>query len=191
MTQRTPSEEFTVYRMFHKILAWAHRLISLLPESNTGMPCLILKSFEENEDIVARRSWQMASFFNRQFTRALRSYVQTIFRMEQCKHLVVYWHDKGYHADKMHQKPLARIKGIVPAYSTITNWIRVLDWNEHILRRAPGSGRWPVEEIDVLITLALEEKLFHSVGSLATAIKSPPATVLWHLRAADYVLRHL
>jgi hypothetical protein len=68
-------------------------------------------------------------------------YVKTIFRMEQCKHLAVYWHDNGYPTDKMNQKLLARTKGTAPAYSTITNWIRALERGEDILRRAPGSGR--------------------------------------------------
>jgi hypothetical protein len=111
--------------------------------------------------------------------------------MEQCKHLVVDWYDKGYPADMMHQKLLARTKEAASAYSTITNWIRALERGDDILRRAPGSGRRPVEEIGVLIALALEEEPFHSVRSLATAIKSPPATVWRHLRAAGYVLRHL
>jgi hypothetical protein len=71
------------------------------------------------------------------------------------------------------------------------NWIRALERGEDILRRAPGSGRRPVEEIDVLIALALGEEPFHSVRSLATAIKPPPATVWWNLHAAGYVLRHL
>jgi hypothetical protein len=62
---------------------------------------------------------------------------------------------------------------------------------EDILGLALGSGRRPVEEIDVVIALALEEEPFHSVRSLATVIKSPPARVWRHLRAAGYVLRHL
>jgi hypothetical protein len=138
------------------------------------------KNFQENQDIVARRSWQL--------TRTLRSF---FFRMEHCKHLVVYWHNKGYLADKMSQKLLARPNGIASAYLTITNWMRALERGENILRHASGSGRQSDEEIDVLIALALDEESFHSVRSLATAIKSPPATVRQHLHAAGYVLRHL
>jgi hypothetical protein len=49
--------------VFHRILAWAHCLINLLRESNARMPRLTGKNLERNENIFARRSWQMASFF--------------------------------------------------------------------------------------------------------------------------------
>jgi histone-lysine N-methyltransferase SETMAR len=111
--------------------------------------------------------------------------------MEHCKHLVIYWYRKGYTADKMHQKLMARAQGIVPGYSTVTNWVRALGRGEDILVRASGSGRLADGELQIRIALALDEEPFHSVRSLAAALKSSPATVWRHLHMAGYVLRHL
>jgi histone-lysine N-methyltransferase SETMAR len=111
--------------------------------------------------------------------------------MEDPKSLVIYWHEKGYPAQKMHEKLLARMSPRAPAYSTITNWIRALGRGEDIRERASGGGRVPDERIPTLIAEALTEAPFHSVRSLASTIKIPKTTIWRHLHQAGYVVRNL
>jgi histone-lysine N-methyltransferase SETMAR len=103
----------------------------------------------------------------------------------------VYRYEKGESAMKMHQKLLARNQATCPAYSTVTNWIRSLERGDDIFERASGSGRRPNEELIGLIFAVLEQEPFHSVRSLATAVKSPPTTVWRSLHSSGFVLRNL
>jgi hypothetical protein len=91
----------------------------------------------------------------------LRLTVQVIFRTEHVKRLVVYWPGKGYPANKMHQKPLVHGGGVSPAYSTLKNWIRILDRKEDIFSRASWSGCLADEDTDGLLVDVLEESPFH------------------------------
>jgi hypothetical protein len=97
--------------------------------------------------------------------------------MEDTKVLVMDWHEKGHGALKMDQKLSAHPGRAYPAYSTISDRIRRLHMGEDITRRASGGGRLLDEQIKILILAALEEALFHSVRSLASAIKYPRTTV--------------
>jgi histone-lysine N-methyltransferase SETMAR len=111
--------------------------------------------------------------------------------MEDAKALVIYWHGKGYPATKMYVKLLARGDDACPAYSTITKWIRALIRGEDIRGHASGGGRLADDRVDALIAAALEESPFHSVRSLASAIKIPPTTVWRHLHSSGFVVRNL
>jgi histone-lysine N-methyltransferase SETMAR len=111
--------------------------------------------------------------------------------MEDAKALVIYWHEKQYAATRMYGKLLARGRDTCPAYSTITSWIRSLRRGEDIYEHASGGGRLPDDRVDDLIADALEESPFHTVRSMASAIKIPPTTVWRHLHSRGYVVRHL
>jgi hypothetical protein len=129
----------------------------------------------------------MVSFFNRQLTRPLRPFFEW--------NTVNIWSS----TDTTKDTALGRC--------TRNYWPEPRESPQPLQQSRIGSGRSSgariscdahreayerrVEEIDVLIALTLEEEPFHSVRSLATAIKSPPATVWRHLRAAGYVLRYL
>jgi hypothetical protein len=63
----------------------------------------------------------------------------------------------------MYQKLLVPGRGVSPAYSTLTNWIRAFDREEDIFSRSSVSGRRPDVEIDVLIADELDESAFPSV----------------------------
>jgi hypothetical protein len=107
------------------------------------------------------------------------------------KNFVVYWHDKGYSAKIMHQKLQARPVLTCPAYSSITNWIRAIDRREDIAMRQSGSSRLPDDRIDDAITEELEISPFHSVRSLASAIKRPRVRVWCHLHSMSFVIKYL
>ena len=121
----------------------------------------------------------------------LRVIVTQHFLMEDAKALVIYWHEKQYPATKMYAKLLARGRDRCPAYSTITSWIRNLVRGENIYEHASGGGRLPDDRVDGMVANALEESPFHTVRSLASAIKIPPTTVWRHLHSRGYVVRHL
>jgi hypothetical protein len=90
--------------------------------------------------------------------------------MENTKALVMCWHEKHYPATKIYTKLLARPRSM-PAYSTVTNWIRALTRGEDIHGHASGGGHLPDDRVDTLVINALEESPFHSVRSLASIIK--------------------
>jgi hypothetical protein len=111
--------------------------------------------------------------------------------MEDPKSLVIYWHEKGYPAQKMHGKLLARMDQRGPAYSTVTNWIRALDRGEDIRNYASRGGRVPDERIQTLVAEALTEAPFHSGRSFASTLKIPKTTGWRHLHHAGYVVCNL
>jgi hypothetical protein len=93
--------------------------------------------------------------------------------MEDAKALVIYWQEKYCSATKVDIKLLARAGEACPAYSTITNCIRALTRGEDIGGHASGGGHLLDDRVDTLVTNTLEESPFHSVRSLASAIKIP------------------
>jgi hypothetical protein len=112
-------------------------------------------------------------------------------KMDVAKVLVVYWHDKGYSAKTMHQKLQTRPVLTYPAYSSIANWIRALDRGEDISVRFSGSSRLVDDRIHEAIAQELDISPFHSVRSLASAIKRPPPTVWCHLHSMGFGIKHL
>jgi hypothetical protein len=104
---------------------------------------------------------------------------------------VIDWHEKGHGALKIYQKLSTRPGGSYPTYSTITDCIKRLQRSEDITRRASDSGRLLDEQIHILIAAALEEAPFHSVPSLASAIKYLRTTVWRYLHAVSCTERHL
>jgi hypothetical protein len=108
--------------------------------------------------------------------------------MKDAKVLVIYQHKKHHSAAKMYTKLLARAGDACPAYSTIANWIRSLTRGEDIHGHASGGRYLPDDRVETLVVNALEESPFHSVCSLAGAIKIPPTTVWQHLHARAYVV---
>jgi hypothetical protein len=111
--------------------------------------------------------------------------------MDFAKVLVIYWHDKRYSAQTMHQKLQAHSLVTCSAYSSVTNWIRALDSGEDISVRASGSGHLPDDRINEAIAQELDISPFHLVRSLASAIKKPPPTVWCHLHSMGFVIKHL
>jgi hypothetical protein len=91
--------------------------------------------------------------------------------MEDAKSLVTYCHEKGHGALNVYQKLSARQDRAYWAYSTITDSIRRLPRGEDIATHASGSGRLLDAYINILLAAAIEEAPFHSVRSLASAIK--------------------
>jgi hypothetical protein len=121
----------------------------------------------------------------------LKMTVEEHFLMEDTKALVIYWHEKQYPATKMYAKLLARGRDGCPVYSTVTSWIRSLARAEDIYEHASGGGRFPDDRVDCLVANALEESPFHTVRSLASAIKISPTTIWRHLHSRGYVVWHL
>jgi hypothetical protein len=117
--------------------------------------------------------------------------VEEHFLMEDAKTLVIYWHEKQYPATKMYAKLLASSRDACPAYSTITIWIRSLVRSENIYEHTSGGGHLPDDRVDCLVANALEESPFHTVHSLASAIKISPKTVWRNLHSRGYVVQHL
>jgi hypothetical protein len=111
--------------------------------------------------------------------------------MDVAKVLVVNWHDKGYSAQTMYQKLQAQHAPICPAYSAITNWVRVLDRREDISMRASRSGRLPDNTIYLAIIKKLDSSPFQSVRLLASAIERSPKTIWTHSHCMGFVIRHL
>jgi hypothetical protein len=56
--------------------------------------------------------------------------------MEAAKGLVIYWHENGHDATRIYQKFLTRMDHTLPAYSTITDWLRKSGRGDDITRRA-------------------------------------------------------
>jgi hypothetical protein len=112
-------------------------------------------------------------------------------KIDVAKILIIYWHDKKYSAKTMYQKLQARSVLTFPACSSITDWIRAFDQGEDISMRASGSGRSPDDRIDDDIAEELEISPFHSVHSLASAIKHLRETVRCHLHSMYFVVKHL
>jgi hypothetical protein len=111
--------------------------------------------------------------------------------MEDARALVIYWHDKHYFATKMDAKLLAGAGEACLAYSMIRNGIRALTRGEDIHRHASTGGCLPDDRVDTLLINALEKSPVHSVRSLVSTIKIPPATVLRHLQATGNVVQNL
>jgi hypothetical protein len=111
--------------------------------------------------------------------------------MEEVKTLGIYWHEKHYFVTKMSTKLLARAGEACATYSTITNRIRARIRGEDIHGHASGGGRLPDDKVNALVINAFEESPFHSMRSLASAIKMPPTTVWGHLHARGHVARNL
>jgi hypothetical protein len=72
--------------------------------------------------------------------------------MEAAKVLVIYWHEKGHNATRVHQKVSMHLGHTLPADSMITDWLRKLERPNGITRRASGSGRLLDDRIGALIT---------------------------------------
>jgi hypothetical protein len=66
---------------------------------------------------------------------------------------------------------------MLPADSTIADWLRKLEQGDDINQCASGDGRSPDDHINALITSDLEEYPFHSVRTARSAIKHPRTTV--------------
>jgi hypothetical protein len=76
--------------------------------------------------------------------------------MQHPRSLMIYWHGKGYTAKKMHEKLSVRLDSTVPAYSTVTGWVRALNRKEDIQVRHTVAGMPANEWLDVLIFSQLE-----------------------------------
>jgi hypothetical protein len=97
--------------------------------------------------------------------------------MGAAKILMVYWHEKGYSAQAMHQQLLEWVSPLYPADSTFTNWIKAIERDGDISTRASGRGGVPDDIIDLAIAGVLKIAPFHSVRSSASIIKRPRTTV--------------
>jgi hypothetical protein len=111
--------------------------------------------------------------------------------MDLAKVFFIYWHDKGYYAQIIYQKLQTRPLVTCATYFSITNWIRALDRGEDISVRAFGSVRLPDDRIDEAIAQELDISPFHSMRSLASAIKRPPPIVWCHLHSMGFGIKHL
>jgi hypothetical protein len=96
------------------------------------------------------------------YREKLKTTLRMILRIEDAKALVVDWHGRGYPAKGMHWKLLTFARTVLPAYFSIKNWTRAIDWGESILSLPSLSGCWPDEWINRLVADALEEADFHS-----------------------------
>jgi hypothetical protein len=85
--------------------------------------------------------------------------------MQQARSLVIYWHGKGYTAQKMHAKLSARLDSKVPSYPTVTAWIRALNRGEDIQVRHRVAGLPADVWLDLQIFSQLE--FFPFIHSLA------------------------
>jgi hypothetical protein len=87
--------------------------------------------------------------------------------------VVVSWHSKGYNAISRWDKLRAEFHDEARAYSSITNWLRRPGFGEDI--REPGGhpGKPSHGVIDLQILIKLTEFPFHSVRTLANALKIP------------------
>jgi hypothetical protein len=111
--------------------------------------------------------------------------------MEAAKMPILSLHEKGHDCTRIYQKLPTRLGHTPPVESTITDWLRKLKPGDDITRRAPGSGRLPDDPVDVLITPALEQRLFHSVRTFCSVIKHPRTTMGRHLHFAGFVVHNL
>jgi hypothetical protein len=66
--------------------------------------------------------------------------------MEGAKALVLYWHWKQCHAQKMHAKLLARARRTWPSHST-TTWKRALERREDIQHHALAADVYLMREL--------------------------------------------
>jgi hypothetical protein len=91
--------------------------------------------------------------------------------MIDAKCLVLSWDSKGHNATARWDKLCAQFHDEPPAYSSVTNWFRRLRFGEDI--REPGMH--PRKPCDGVINLQLlirsTEFPFHSVRTLASALK--------------------
>jgi hypothetical protein len=125
------------------------------------------------------------------FKRMLRSTVKVNFQIGAAKVFVIYWPDKSHNATRIYQKLSTRLCHMLPAYSTITDWLRKVERGDDITRRASAMGRLPDDRIDTLIASALEQCLFHSVITLCSTTKCPCTTVWRHRHSAGFIIRNL
>jgi hypothetical protein len=98
---------------------------------------------------------------------------------------------KSHYATRIHQKLSTRLGHTLPAYSTITDWLRKLERGDYITQRAFGSGRLPGDRLDALIMSAFEQCPFHSVRTLYSALKHLHTIVWRHLDSPGLVVRNL
>jgi hypothetical protein len=91
----------------------------------------------------------------------------------------------------MQSKLLGRAGAACPAYSTITNWVRVVIRGEDIQGYASGGGPFSDDTVGALRPAAVDESPFHSVRSLASTFMIAPATGWLHLHSRGYVVREL
>jgi hypothetical protein len=104
---------------------------------------------------------------------------------------VLYWHSKADNATAIWDKHRAQFHAEAPAYSSVTNWLRRLGFGEDI--REPGGhpGKPSDGVIDLQILIELTEFPFHSVRTLASALKIPRGTAWDHLQKGPFIVKHL
>jgi hypothetical protein len=105
--------------------------------------------------------------------------------------LIVYWHSKGHNASAIWDKFRAQFRDEAPAYSSVMNWLRRLGFGEAIREPGGHSGKPSDAVVNLQILTELTEFPFHSVRTLASALKSPRSTVWDHLQKGPFVVKHL
>jgi histone-lysine N-methyltransferase SETMAR len=105
--------------------------------------------------------------------------------------LVTYWLDKGYNAKTMYAKLLNRMESNIPAYSTVTYWIRELKRGREILEPLFKGGMSHDIFLDPQILAQLELFPFHSIRSLAATLQRPRSTIYDHLVKLGFTTRNL
>jgi histone-lysine N-methyltransferase SETMAR len=104
---------------------------------------------------------------------------------------VIYWLEKGYNAKTMHDKLKKRMNSNSPAYSTVTHWIRQLNFGVDILVPHYVGGMVHDMFLDAKIVSELELFPFHSIRSLADSLRTPRSTVYDHLTKLGFHTRYL
>jgi hypothetical protein len=110
--------------------------------------------------------------------------------MIHAKCLVVYWHSNGHNATTIYEKLVARFHEEAPTYPSVTNWLRRLGFGENIPEPGSHPGKPSDGLIDFEILIELTAFPFHSVRTLARALKIPRSTVWDHLQKGRFVVKH-
>jgi hypothetical protein len=135
-----------------------------------------------------RRLIEIQHFLSRVngFWRAVREVME-----DHPKHLVVYYHSKGYKTKIIYGKLQKCLGPDAPPYSTVRYWIRMLKVGKDIFEIDRRPGRPPDAGLDEKILGALSDFPFHTTRSLARELKIPRSTIHMHLLNAGFVLKHL
>jgi hypothetical protein len=91
----------------------------------------------------------------------------------------------------LHEQRIPRFHEKAPADSSVMNWVRRLRFGEDILEPGIHAGRPPDDLIDFKILMNLTTGPFHSMQTLATALKIPLFTIWDYVRKLSFVVKHL
>jgi hypothetical protein len=97
--------------------------------------------------------------------------------MNDAKCLVVYWHYKGHNRTTIYEKLVTSFHDKAPTYLSVTNWLRRLAFGEDIREGGSHPGKPSDDLVDFQILTELTAFPFHSVRTLARALKIPRSTV--------------